>query len=283
MSSSTVYSKMFIPGVRNCLAILRNSSRAVGSALSSRITRIILWVCVWVRSSTLSPATCAIFLLPVLSRLVHGELLYTYPQYFRVSHEYALKPENPYTSQRQQPPQTSLLEASPYKMAESILREKGFEEVEWAPPRSPYDMKARHGDQVWFVEVRSRSPSSSDSHRFILPAEKIGSLKTLGRSLLLLIRGAEHRLVDTSMIDGARLRGSVVALSLREPGREWSCLRCSHRWKAKGLSRPTICPRCKSPYYDRPRRRRVRVRASPRGRTRAPLELAQYRESVKPS
>lgn len=168
--------------------------------------------------------------------------------------------ENAHSSLELQPP-AGLREASPYERAEMILREKGFEDLEWAPPRSPYDLKAKNGHEVWFVEVRSRSPASHDSHRFIVPAEKIDSLKSLGRSLLLLIRGTEHRLVDLSMIDGARLRSSVVALSLREPGKEYSCLRCGHGWKAKGTGLPVICPSCKSPYYNRSRRRRVKAPA----------------------
>ena len=33
----------------------------------------------------------------------------------------------------------------------------------------------------------------------------------------------------------------------------FKCLRCGHEWPSK-QERPLICPRCKSPYWDRPRK-----------------------------
>lgn len=30
------------------------------------------------------------------------------------------------------------------------------------------------------------------------------------------------------------------------------CLRCSHEWATKG--EPRVCPKCKSPYWDKPRK-----------------------------
>lgn len=36
--------------------------------------------------------------------------------------------------------------------------------------------------------------------------------------------------------------------------REQQCLRCDHRWWPRTPSRTLRCPRCKSPYWDRPRR-----------------------------
>jgi predicted Zn-ribbon and HTH transcriptional regulator len=36
----------------------------------------------------------------------------------------------------------------------------------------------------------------------------------------------------------------------------WKCERCGHKWvpRIKIKERPTICPRCKSPYWDRRRK-----------------------------
>ncbi len=32
------------------------------------------------------------------------------------------------------------------------------------------------------------------------------------------------------------------------------CLRCNHRWAPrKDKEKPTVCPKCKSPYWDRPK------------------------------
>lgn len=35
----------------------------------------------------------------------------------------------------------------------------------------------------------------------------------------------------------------------------WLCERCSHLWVPREKDRkPRVCPKCKSPYWDRPRR-----------------------------
>ncbi len=33
------------------------------------------------------------------------------------------------------------------------------------------------------------------------------------------------------------------------------CYRCTHEWIARGSKDPKVCPKCKSPYWDTPRRR----------------------------
>lgn len=35
-----------------------------------------------------------------------------------------------------------------------------------------------------------------------------------------------------------------------------NCLRCNHEWASK-LEYPKVCPKCKSPYWDRPRSKPV--------------------------
>lgn len=35
----------------------------------------------------------------------------------------------------------------------------------------------------------------------------------------------------------------------------WTCLRCEHTWVPRRPDHPRICPKCKSPYWDRPRRK----------------------------
>lgn len=32
------------------------------------------------------------------------------------------------------------------------------------------------------------------------------------------------------------------------------CERCTHQWIPKGEREPTVCPRCKSPYWNRPKK-----------------------------
>lgn len=36
----------------------------------------------------------------------------------------------------------------------------------------------------------------------------------------------------------------------------YNCLRCGHLWQPRGGFTPTVCPKCRSPYWDTPRRRR---------------------------
>lgn len=34
----------------------------------------------------------------------------------------------------------------------------------------------------------------------------------------------------------------------------WKCLRCEHQWLPRDNEHPKVCPKCKSPYWDTPRR-----------------------------
>jgi hypothetical protein len=34
----------------------------------------------------------------------------------------------------------------------------------------------------------------------------------------------------------------------------WVCERCGHEWPPKGESEPKNCPKCKSPYWNTPRK-----------------------------
>lgn len=34
------------------------------------------------------------------------------------------------------------------------------------------------------------------------------------------------------------------------------CERCSHRWVSRNKEEPRVCPKCKSPYWDIPRKKR---------------------------
>lgn len=37
----------------------------------------------------------------------------------------------------------------------------------------------------------------------------------------------------------------------------FKCLRCSHEWMPRDITKePEICPKCKSPYWNRPRQRK---------------------------
>jgi len=36
--------------------------------------------------------------------------------------------------------------------------------------------------------------------------------------------------------------------------RGFRCERCKHKWVPRAKEHPTICPTCKSPYWDKPRK-----------------------------
>lgn len=38
----------------------------------------------------------------------------------------------------------------------------------------------------------------------------------------------------------------------------WECERCSHRWVPRDwVTVPRVCPKCKSPYWNKPRKNQV--------------------------
>ena len=36
------------------------------------------------------------------------------------------------------------------------------------------------------------------------------------------------------------------------------CERCSHKWITRSKEKPRVCPKCKSPYWDIPRRKHTK-------------------------
>lgn len=50
----------------------------------------------------------------------------------------------------------------------------------------------------------------------------------------------------------AVVEGMVI---VRLPG--WRCLRCHHEWVPRKPTTPKVCPTCKSPYWNLPRRAEV--------------------------
>ena len=50
-------------------------------------------------------------------------------------------------------------------------------------------------------------------------------------------------------MDGALARVPITVMGYR-------CERCAHEWIPKGFERePAVCPKCKSPYWNRPRKK----------------------------
>jgi len=42
------------------------------------------------------------------------------------------------------------------------------------------------------------------------------------------------------------------------------CERCGHGWKPREGSNPLVCPKCKSPYWDRPRQNAAKKKLAKR-------------------
>ncbi len=36
------------------------------------------------------------------------------------------------------------------------------------------------------------------------------------------------------------------------------CERCNHKWIPRGNEEPRVCPKCKSPYWNRPKKNKIK-------------------------
>jgi len=36
----------------------------------------------------------------------------------------------------------------------------------------------------------------------------------------------------------------------------YQCERCKHKWDPRDKKKPIICPKCKSPYWDKPKKKK---------------------------
>lgn len=61
--------------------------------------------------------------------------------------------------------------------------------------------------------------------------------------------GRAHARTGEPPIGSIRREESEVQLT------RFGCLRCGHHWIPRKPERPRICPKCKSPYWDKPRRK----------------------------
>ncbi len=47
---------------------------------------------------------------------------------------------------------------------------------------------------------------------------------------------------------------------------ELKCLRCHHKWKPRTDEKPEVCPKCKSPYWFKPRIRKKKKGGNKNGK-----------------
>ena len=62
-----------------------------------------------------------------------------------------------------------------------------------------------------------------------------------------------HRLIYLSSI---YFTGNFMAKMVSITMQGYRCERCKHEWIPKGKDAPMVCPFCKSPYWNKPRKKK---------------------------
>jgi hypothetical protein len=64
------------------------------------------------------------------------------------------------------------------------------------------------------------------------------------------------RYINITFISIGYISITIVSPKITFKVEGYECSRCGHRWipRTKTDTEPTICPKCKSPYWDKPRR-----------------------------
>ena len=119
-------------------------------------------------------------------------------------------------------------------------------------PRVPSQLfHAKSGQRYW----ENKSASSLARDMGVHPRTVWRAAKQLSTPTGVLTEEAEKAIRDSVH----RYRYLTEVPRLRE------CLRCDHTWATRtGNNNPLICPKCKSPYWDRPRREH-KLRSEPHG------------------
>jgi predicted Zn-ribbon and HTH transcriptional regulator len=64
-------------------------------------------------------------------------------------------------------------------------------------------------------------------------------------------------MTDTEIAEAAPHRGMRMVVVAAWG---WGCCRCDHEWVPRNTTRePKVCPKCKSPYWNTPRRTQQRI------------------------
>lgn len=56
-------------------------------------------------------------------------------------------------------------------------------------------------------------------------------------------------------LSGIYLSGDDMVKMVSITLQGYRCERCKHEWLPKGKEAPMVCPKCKSPYWSRPRKK----------------------------
>jgi len=65
----------------------------------------------------------------------------------------------------------------------------------------------------------------------------------------------ETKHTDSNTVSSYTMRAYSQRMANLDDGR-LECLRCQHRWFKRQVELPTVCPKCKSPYWKTPRKSR---------------------------
>lgn len=61
-----------------------------------------------------------------------------------------------------------------------------------------------------------------------------------------------HNYIPNSYIPGNNIVYAMAKMKIEVDG--YKCERCSHEWVKRKEKEPTVCPKCKSPYWNIPRK-----------------------------
>lgn len=116
----------------------------------------------------------------------------------------------------------------------------------------------RQARDNWYEVCNKRYVSDPDRlEEIVTTLEHVASKKDLDEAVKKITSLLLTVLVNskTSAVEAAQELSDLTS-TFSEALRQWSrCYRCGYKWQAKEGTR--ICPMCKSPYWDRPRKRDV--------------------------
>lgn len=87
----------------------------------------------------------------------------------------------------------------------------------------------------------------------------MATIISLAKDALTYLDEVDQREWDANGMREMRLIFKQVLVSAKKGPENMTCGRCQHRWVSRTID-PVKCPKCKSPYWNKPRRRKIQKR-----------------------